>query len=129
MIGLFAEHSTLYLRLSTLLTLIVFVVPITFAPLWWARRLKWAFPEDTALAVYFGRCLGGVGGAIAATALIVAGDAALEAPVYMISIMLSAAMVVVHAVGWLEKAQPWTETAEIPMWVALAVLGLLFYPG
>ena len=35
---------------------------------------------------------------------------------------------VVHVAGAVQKVQPWTETAEMPFWCGLAVLGLLLYP-
>ena len=50
-------------------------------------------------------------------------------PLFFATLVTSCAlMVMVHAVGALQKVQPWTETAEIAFWCGLAVLGLLFYP-
>ena len=38
-------------------------------------------------------------------------------------------MVVLHAVGMVQRIQPWTENAEIVMYSALAALALLFWPA
>lgn len=38
-------------------------------------------------------------------------------------------MVIVHVVGAVQRVQPLTETIEIGFWLAMAVLGVLFYPA
>ena len=58
MLGLWSVHAPQYLLILTLLTTLVFALPIFCIPLVWARLMGWTLPAHTDLAVYFGRCLG-----------------------------------------------------------------------
>lgn len=58
MIGIWAPHATTFLLVLATATTLFFSLPILFAPFLWARLMRWSIPEDTHLALYFGRCLG-----------------------------------------------------------------------
>ena len=90
-----------------------FGLPLTLAPLAWARRFGWRVPDkDHELAVYFGRCLGAVvlvlGYFVARAAPTPARDHwALE-----LFTFAGAAMTLVHGWGWLRRMQPRSENVE-----------------
>lgn len=128
MISLFSEHSGDFLRVVSLLTLVAFAVPISLAPLKWARVLRWEVDAKPDLALYFGRCLG-----VVALVLVWAGWQAASNPelqpfYFNILIGSTGLLTLVHIVGAFQRVQPWTETAEIPFWGGLMILALLFYP-
>lgn len=58
MLGLFGAHSQTFLLIVMATTTVAFALPIFAVPLTWARIFRWRIPDDTDLAVYFGRCLG-----------------------------------------------------------------------
>ena len=128
MIGAFAEHSSVFLRVVTILTL-AFSIPISLAPLAWARAFRWTVDAQSDLALYFGRCLGVLALTLSGAAWYAAGHAGLQPFFFAIFISVAALLAVVHVVGAVQKVQPWTENAEIPFWGGLALLGLLFYPA
>ena len=129
MVGIWAAHSGDFLRAIALLTLVVFAIAITFAPFGWARLLRWTVGHHTDLALYFGRCLGVVALVLVWAAWHAAYTPALQPFYFQILIGNTALLALVHVVGAVQKVQPWTETAEIPFWGGLALLGLAFYPG
>ncbi len=106
-------------------TLAAFALPLLLVPLRWARIFRWDLPKDTRLTVYFARSLGAVAGAVS-VAMIVAGSA--EDPpsvMLLLAVLAGALLAAVHIVGAVERSQPWTETAEIGLWIGLTVWGLL----
>lgn len=129
MIGMYAEHSGTLLQILSILTGVLFSVPILFAPLAWARLLRWEVEEKSDLALYFGRSLGALALTLSGAAWYAAQHRELQPFFFAMLIAIFSLMVVVHVVGALQKVQPWTETAEIPFWLGLAVLGFLFYPA
>ena len=86
-------------------------------------------PGETDLAIYFGRCLGAVILVLAAFALVAAGEPTVQPFFFGIAIANFTLMVGVHAWGAIRGIQPWTETAEIAIWVGLVVVTLLCFPG
>lgn len=92
---------------------VCFGLPLTLAPLAWARRLGWRVADDgRELAVYLGRSLGAV---ILVLAYLVAGAA--RAPAHagwalQLITLAGAAMTAVHAWGWLRRTQPMSENLE-----------------
>lgn len=92
---------------------VCFGIPLTVAPLGWARRLGWRVPaQDHELAVYLGRSLGAV---ILILAYLVAGAA--RAPAHagwalQLITLAGAGMTAVHAWGWLRRTQPMSENLE-----------------
>lgn len=128
MIGLYAEHSGTFLRVVALLTLVAFAIPISLAPLKWARALRWEVDARPDLALYFGRCLGAVALVLTWAAWHAASNPPMQPFYFTILVSTFGLLTLVHIVGALQKVQPWTETAEIPFWGALMVLALLCYP-
>jgi len=90
-----------------------FGIPLTLAPLRWARVLGWRLPDqDTALTVYLGRSLGAV---ILVLAVLVAGAArapARSAWALQLITLAGVAMTAVHGWGWLRRTQPRSENLE-----------------
>lgn len=129
MIGTWGPHARAFLLVLMLVTSAVFALPIFLAPLAWARRLGWRIPEDTDLAVYFGRCLGAfilivellmLRAALTGTGLVFT---------FQVLIAVAALMTIVHIWGALQRIQPVLETLETGMYSGLGILALLFYPG
>jgi hypothetical protein len=129
MIGMFADHSSTFLRAVALLTVVGFSVPIALAPFAWARAFRWPVDQQTDLALYFGRCLGAVAVVLSWAAWHVAAHPEFQPMLFQILIGATLLLGIVHVVGAVQRAQPWTETVEIPLWCGLAVLAALFYPN
>jgi hypothetical protein len=129
MVGVWASHAKIFLLVLASGTAITFSIPIAVAPLRWARLFLWKIPEETDLAVYFGRCLG----AFAIILNLFMFRAALGATginmVFELMLMVWTFMIVVHIVGALQRIQPITETLEIAFWVLLTLLTIAFWPG
>jgi hypothetical protein len=129
MLGIWAEHAAQYLLVLAIVTTLVFALPIFAVPLTWSRLMLWKVPEDTDLAVYFGRCLGAFILIIEAMMF----RAALTGEAMHVTFELLAAvavmMIVVHVYGAFKRIQPITETLEIGFYVGLLILTLLFWPA
>jgi len=129
MTGPWSSYSDLFLIGLALTSVALLGLPLFFAPLAWARLLRWPQPEERRLTVYLGRCLGAVICVLAAFALVAAGDPALQPFFFQIVMANFGLMVAVHAWGAFRRIQPWTETAETFVWLGLLVLALLCYPA
>lgn len=129
MIGFWGNHSTVYLYVIIVGTIIFFGLPMLINPLSWARVLKWEIPEKTDLTIYFGRCLGAVICVMASFGLKATENIILQQYFFKLLICNFILMVLVHLYGWLKKIQPLTETIEIIYWTGLIILTLLFYPN
>ena len=129
MIGIWSAHAQTFMLAFAILAMVVFVIPMIFAPMFWARMLLWNIPEDTDLAVYSLRSLGSLGLAVLLITLraAITGEGLLL--VYELFIPFFALMVLVHLYGAIKKIQPITETLEIGFWLVLLVLALCFMPG
>jgi hypothetical protein len=128
MLGIWGAHARTYLLFLMAVTTVVFALPIFLVPLRWARWFGWKIPQQTDLAVYFGRCLGAfilivellmLQAAISGTGLVFT---------FQILLAVSSFMIVVHVWGALLRIQPISETLEIAMYGGLALLTVLFYP-
>ena len=100
---------------------ITIALPLFLAPLWWAKRFRWTLPADPSLTIYFGRCLGAVGIAIAALSLRAARDPAAHLEIFELLAVIGALLTVVHAWGAIRRSQPWTETVEIGLYALTTV--------
>ena len=129
MIGIWSAHAQTFLLVFAILAIFAFVIPMIFAPMFWARMLLWNIPEDTDLAVYSLRSLGSLGLAV----LLITFKAAISGEglllLYELYIPFFALMVLVHIYGAIKKIQPITETLEIGFWLVLLVLALCFMPA
>ena len=126
MIGIWSEFSQQYLITWALFTSIVFTIPLFCVPITWARVLRWNIPADTDLAIYFGRCLGGVGLAICGLALHagVTGQGIVE--VFNLMFVAFGFLTIAHVWGAIRRIQPITETLEIVFWFGLVLLSHSF---
>lgn len=102
--------------------LLVYGLPLMFFPLRWARWFRWTLPGETALTVYFGRCVG-----VLAVAIIIVSLGAVPHPerfpvLFELIAWIGGLMTALHAYGAIRRVQPWTETAEIALYAVLAVL-------
>ena len=109
-------------------TTVLFALPIFLAPLRWARWFGWKIPQETDLAVYFGRCLGAFILVVELLMLRAAVTGTGLALTFQILLAVATFMIVVHVWGALLRIQPISETLEIGMYAGMAVLTILFYP-
>ena len=126
---MWSEPASSFLLVFGLVAGIVFAIPILVAPLAWARAFRWNLPDDTDLAVYFGRCLGVLAVVLSAFAIRagVTGDGVQQ--MFRIVIPVFVGMTLVHVWGAIRGTQPLSETIEIIFWAGLILLGLLFCPA
>src|SRR5437868_1899154 len=112
MIGIWREYSGIYLYFLSIGTALFFGLPLLFWPIKWARILKWQIPEQQDLAIYFGRCLGGVICVLAFFAFKAGKEQAVQPFYFNIILANFAVMVIVHLYGAIRKIQPISETIE-----------------
>ena len=129
MIGIWKAYDQPFLLVVVAVTSIGLALPIFLVPLHWARVFRWSIPQDTDLAVYFGRCLGAF--ALIVEALMLRAGLTGVGLLFTFQVILAVGflMTLVHIWGAMQKIQLITETLEIGMYSGLFVLGLLFYPG
>lgn len=129
MLGVWSANAADFLLILTLATTLVFALPIFFVPLTWARLMAWQIPQQTDLAVYFGRCLGAF--ILILEALVLRAALTGEAMHTAFELLAATAtmMIVVHVYGALKRIQPLSETLEIGFYVLLLLLTLMFWPA
>jgi len=127
--GIWAEHAQAFLVVFGLAAGFAFALPIFVVPLTWTRVFRWNLPDNTDLAIYFGRCLGVL--AVVLTGFVLRAGLTGVGVELMFQIMIPVfvGMTLVHIVGAIQRIQPVTETIEIGFWAGLVVLGLAFYPA
>tara|TARA_R110001599_G_scaffold234579_1_gene433741 strand:- start:1827 stop:2129 length:303 start_codon:yes stop_codon:yes gene_type:complete len=91
--------------------------------------MLWRVPEDTDLAVYFGRCLGAFILVIELLMFRALLDPEIRIFVFDTLYAVFLLMLFVHIYGAIRRIQPITETLEIGLWLLLFVLNTLFYPA
>ena len=129
MLGLWSANAADFLLILTLATTLAFALPIFLVPLTWARLMAWQIPQQTDLAVYFGRCLGAF--ILILEALMLRAALTGEAMHTAFELLAATAtmMIVVHVYGALKRIQPLSETLEIGFYVLLLLLTLMFWPA
>jgi hypothetical protein len=129
MIGIWSAHAQTFMLVFAIVATVFFVIPMIFAPMFWARMLLWNIPEDTDLAVYSLRSLGSLGLAVLLVTFrsAITGEGLLI--VYQLFVPFFLLMVLVHLYGAIRKIQPITETLEIGFWLVLLILALCFMPA
>jgi hypothetical protein len=129
MIGIWSASSSTYLYVISGGILVLFGLPLLLTPIWWARLFRWEIPGHEHLAIYFGRCLGGVSCVLAALSFKVAATPSLQPFYFQLMIGVFGILTLVHVYGALRKIQPVIETIEIFFWALLIILTLCFYPA
>lgn len=129
MLGYYSQYSREYITTLMAVTTLFFALPIFFAPLSWARLMRWEIPAQQHLAIYFGRCLGAFILVVEAAMLRSATTGTSFSYAFDILFVVFGLMLVVHVYGALRRIQPITETLEIGLWVVLFILNILFYPA
>jgi len=129
MLGYYSDYTQTYLLILMIVTTVAFVIPIFFTPMLWAKMLLWSIPEDTDLAVYFGRCMGSFALVVEVMILraILYGSGVSFICDFLILVFVM--MVIVHIYGAIKGIQPITETLEIGFWIGLVAAGIMFYPA
>lgn len=103
---------------------LIFGLPLLLAPVAWARAFKWDIPSDTRLVVYLGRCLGGVAVAIIVGCFRAAPDPSHHVWLFDLIAVAGGLLALVHIAGAIQKIQPWTENAEIILYVGATALAV-----
>lgn len=129
MLGLWSANAADFLLILTLATTLVFALPIFLVPLTWARLMAWQIPQQTDLAVYFGRCLGAFILILEALMLRAALTGEAMHTAFELLAVTATMMIVVHVYGALKRIQPLSETLEIGFYVLLLMLTLMFWPA
>lgn len=128
MIGIWADYHTTYLLTLGTITTLFFALPLTFAPLHWARLMLWKLPQETDLALYFGRCVG-VFVLIVEYFIFQSGlNGTHLAFTFELLNLVFTLMAVLHIYGAIKRIQPITETLEIGLWFGLLTLNLACTP-
>jgi len=125
---MYSSHSQLYLLVLASITSLVFALPLLLVPLTWARLMQWKIPEDTDLAVYFGRCLGAFVVGVDLMGFLGAFYPQRQQAIFEVLYFVSISMIAVHVYGAWRRIQPMTETIEIAFYALLLLLTLLFQP-
>jgi hypothetical protein len=128
MVGIWKSYSDVFLIIVGVVTLVSFGLPLTFAPLRWARLFRWEVPQSQALVTFLGRSLGVFISIISIMAFMVIRTPLAMPFFFDLLIWLFAGMIVLHVYGAIRRVQPFTETLEILLWVMLSFITLGFYP-
>jgi hypothetical protein len=122
--------ASAFLYIAPSFFLLVYALPLLLAPIRWARLFRWQIPEgDLTLAVYFGRCLGGVATAVAIVCLLAANAPEHNVALFDLIALVGALMTGVHVWGAFRERYPWPEHAEIVLYAALTIAALAVRPS
>ncbi len=111
-----------FLLVGGVVFLVVYAIPLLFVPLQWARLFRWELPERTHLAVYLGRCLGGMALAVVIFIFRAVPDPRPYRVLFELVALMSGLLALVHVWGAIRRIQPWTEHAEIVLYATVAAL-------
>ncbi len=110
-----------------------FGIPLTLAPVAWARALRWPVSVATAsvnerhLTLYFGRCLGVMVLAFGTVCVVAAVRGQVPELLVLQSIFVGVGMTLVHIYGAVKRAQPVTETIEIAFYGGVSAWAISLY--
>jgi hypothetical protein len=127
-IGIWSEYSSTFLTWFALLIMLVFAIPYIFAPLTWGKVVGFTLPDDTDLAVYFGRSLGVTVSGISLICYLASNTPAAQPIVFSGLVFTSATLTIIHIYGAIKKIQPLVETLEIGAWFGILLLQLAVFP-
>ncbi len=128
MVGVWGAYNNIFLLVIGVVTLLFFGLPLMLAPMSWARAFRWKLPKEKNLAITLGRSLGILISIISIFAINAVRTPAAKPFFFDLLLLTFISMAILHIYGAFRKVQPFTETIEIGMWVALGILALCFYP-
>ena len=128
MIGIWQSHVDLFLIVAGVAMLLAFGLPLLVVPIRWARLFRWEVPQSQALVTFLGRSMGIFISIMAIFAFKAAENPSYRPFLFDLMLWIFGGMIVLHIYGALRKAQPFTETIEIALWVVLSLVTLGFYP-
>jgi hypothetical protein len=118
---------SLCLWVGGVVLLLGYALPLLFFPLRWAKLFQWKTEPLDPLAVYFGRCLGGVSTAIVFQCFRAAAHPERHLATLEMLIVVWVSLSCVHVWGALKREQPWPETVETVFCLLLMVLSVWLY--
>ena len=105
-----------------------FGVSLFLDPYRWARSFGWRPEPQTDVGLYFGRCLGALAVGAGLEGLHAARDPESSGSWFRFTEAGAWLLTAVHLRGLAQSRQPWSETAEIPGWMAMAAGARRFAP-
>lgn len=112
-----------FLWLSGVGFLLVYALPLTLAPLYWARVFRWHLPEgNNHLTLYFGRCTGVLALSVTLFAMRAAMDPEAHRYLFELITLICSGMTLLHLYGAVRRMQPWTEDAEVVLYAGIAAV-------
>jgi len=120
--------SSVFMLVGSTGLVILLGLPLLISPIRWARKLGWKIPEETDLANYLGRSLGGVCLSIAVVGYLAVPNPWQYRPVFKLAIILGVFGTGVHVYGLIRKSQPVVENLEIVVFLLISALAWYFYP-
>jgi len=120
--------SRIFMLVGSIALVLLLGLPLLFVPMAWGRRLGWKIPEESDLANYLGRSLGGVALSIALVGFLAARDPWRYRAVFELLIFIGGFMTAVHAYGFVKKIQPRIENVEVLIYPLVSLLAWWLYP-
>ncbi len=115
-----APAASWFLVINAAAFLAVYALPLTLAPLTWARWFRWELPDGGRdLTVYFGRCTGLLALSVVALAFEAAPDPRGHRWIFDLIALATFLMTLLHLWGWVRRIQPWTEHLEVILYAAV----------
>ena len=120
--------SSIFMVVGGTAFVLIFGLPLLISPMPWARRVGWKIPDDTDLANYLGRSLGGLVVPLIILLYVGARDPWEYRVLFDFLILATIFAAGVHFYGFVKKSQPLIEHLEIFMYIGLTLLSWYFYP-
>ena len=120
--------SSIFMVVGATAFLLFIGLPLLISPMTWARRIRWNIPEDTDLANYLGRSLGGLVLPVTILMYVGARDPWEYRVMFDLVILAGVFAAGVHFYGFIKRSQPLIEHLEIIMYIGLALVTWYFYP-
>jgi hypothetical protein len=117
-----------FLLVGGLVFLVAFAVPLLLDPYGWARAFGWETGSETDVGLYFGRCLGAAGTAIAVQALLASRAPERHRSLFTLIALTTALVALVHLRGLIEDRQPLVEHLETAGYALACALALWCRP-
>ena len=120
--------SSVFMVVGATTFLLFIALPLLISPMRWAVRIGWKIPDDTDLANYLGRSLGGLLLPVVILLFIGARDPWEYRVMFDFVILATMFAGGVHFYGFLKRSQPRIEHLEVFMYIGLALVCWYFYP-